>query len=1510
MIPMPRLPNILAWLSFCITCHALEINQDPKERDYLLGRGIGLPIENRAKTFRPEDKQANFTFFHGLEHVAVQGDRLTFRLAEKRATLGWGNYMGKQAVADIRDMGQQKLILQLRLKQSAGPSKWSSRLWRDGQRLDQTATSTLEGTDWKELEFKALATNGANADGLELTVEGQVGAEIELAWLKLVQPTYQGYCRHEFDLPEGEIWRAVADVGSANYRNWYGVDEMMSRLYINGQVVKRRGFGHLYHTDGVDLAPYLRPGRNCVGFNGSRIGYSPFLYFQARIVMESGEVVTAASGLDWTYSPRESQGWSEPGFDAASWAEVKGGTGPWLSSRGLGNRVAIPAYSGRLVLKNPDRKDLFYTDTRDVVVDVHAPLGLKPQEPSLSYVFGRADAEGRCEQLAGATVSSSEAKGNSLVYRVNLGRHARGVYALALSLAGSDGAIIEERPREPIVVLRKKALKTVQGREFTEGLDLALEDMIDFTDPKDAHPWVEGEMPARYGIVAPRVDRPSLVRKDRLAYREVTATRRGSGFSYRLEFKHPGSFYYMELEYPDDARRVIEVSISSKTPGVWTNSQSGVGAETGGKFLPTGKMQKLRWIHVADPGPHSIDVINVVDGERAAAKSLKVYRIKGDLPSVGSGSARRYGIHSERCFYTSGIGMNFGVGRPKNRQAAKEEDEKISMMQRAIKDLVWQEKTGERYVQYLKFSGQNCHIMGCIQYNEYNTPYLPAPVLEDSRVLGCVKTMMANLFEINEIDFYAGVEFSQSQDVRTYANNAQIAAGAATMWMVNREGQQLYGHRGSTVVPNWLHPDVRRKFGELMESLCDTFAHLSRFRGVHGLLGPVQRAGYWIPSFGSGRTYDDPLSCTYDDYSMALFEKDTGLDLPIPKSDPGRFQKRAAILRNPAFRNRFMDWRCDKVKQFFAEAVRRLRTERRDLELVNVLAVEDTKFFQHLVESKKSFKQLMSEFAIDMGRLNAVEGLWTGRWTLSWRQTHPVFPTRDPFCWIARTSPDVISAFEDDTKRYVLVRTSWDENVLATGGHARKGRNDLDRLVGSDWVMNMAKIRALPQPGGYHCREAYTQAIITADPQLLIGGFTDININVGHEQMLRSVLRTYTHLPQEKFTPVLDTGLDTNLAIRQLTKGNESYFHVADPCQWHVKGRVFVKTEGEVRDLATGRRVPVTASEAGTGVTVDLTPFGMAAFRVTSPELAITGYEIEPMAADDLARLTGVLDRVERLVADPEVKLSLSLPDRGFVKATLAKARDEIAKRQYARAWSLMTHHRFWTCWQGFLEKAATAQARLPSSLGAMERNENPTALPVLKARRINSPFDVDGRLTETAWAQVPWSTGFWMGNKKPALADSAVKALYDDRCLYLAIACADRNTSAIKATAKDEMGINASKDDHVAIFIQPDEAQPLYYQLAYNAKGVQFDQRVAGGDRDYDYRPQWSHATQIEKGYWVTEVSLPYEAFGVKEPQRTWRINVCRRVRDDILDRSTWSWVPGDWHDTSRFGRLAWQNH
>lgn len=145
----------------------------------------------------------------------------------------------------------------------------------------------------------------------------------------------------------------------------------------------------------------------------------------------------------------------------------------------------------------------------------------------------------------------------------------------------------------------------------------------------------------------------------------------------------------------------------------------------------------------------------------------------------------------------------------------------------------------------------------------------------------------------------------------------------------------------------------------------------------------------------------------------------------------------------------------------------------------------------------------------------------------------------------------------------------------------------MNRSAESDWIMNCSRLRALPQPGGCHCREAFIEALITGDPNLLPGGFTDLNIDVGHEQRLRSVLNTFTHLPPQRFKPVLQTGLDTNLAIRQLAKGNRSWFYLATPLPGEGGGNPLYQ-DGRIRELVSGRRVSVRKTSRGLALTVDV----------------------------------------------------------------------------------------------------------------------------------------------------------------------------------------------------------------------------------------------------------------------------------------------------------------------------------
>ena len=1468
----------------------------PSFDDYFRAVALRLPVEDLDKAFLASGNRAGFTFFHGVDGIAVSGGTLQFTMAEGTAVLGWGNYMGRQPAAEIPSLWEEQNNVVLRVRQSGSESTWKLKYWADGKaRPNQLEPFVLEGTGWQEIAFRKAGLTLPTPDGLELTIEAVNGTRFEVEWIKFRQPRHEGYVRKEFELPAGKIWKAVADVGSANDRVWSMRNRINSRWYLNGKLVERRIPKGLYATVPVDITAYLRPGRNCAAFYGYRVGHTPVIYLQATVVMESGEVFRFGTDRTWRYSREQQPGWLSSGFDDNTWTTLKHTQGVWES-----HQLMPPAYAGRIDLRNPLKRDLFYADTRNVLLDVLVPRGLADQAPKLEHRIGTALADGTTQLVKQEVVASFTEQDRSITYRLDLGRLTRGVYSIGLRLTGKDGDVIEERSPEPFVVLRKQPLKTVRGASYEEGLDLELEDAIDFTDPTDPHPWIEGS--ADVNPMA-NVETPRVVRKDGLVYREVTGEKRGSWFSYRFGFSHPGDFYLLELEYPDDADRVVEVSISTKKERVWTNSQAGVGAETGGKFYKTGKMRTLRWIHVADSGVHSVDVLNVVNGWRAAAKCLKIHHVRGSLPCVASGSSRAYGIHTERCFATSGIGMNFGVDMPRPR--TDPDAPPLPKMQQVIRDLVWMEETCERYAQYLKFSGQNLHLMGCIQYNEYNTPFIPVDGSASPRVTRCLRTMLANVLEMNEIDFLAGIEFSNTGDIRTFANNAEVANGAESMWMIDGKGEQLYGIERSTVVPNWHHPGFRERYYAALGQVGKTFGDLKHFRGVSNFFGPTQRTNYYLPAYGVGNNWDRPLAYSYDDITFAGFQQDAGIDLPIGGTDPKRFEKRAALLGNERIRRTFLEWRCKKLRDFFADAVGVLNRDRDDLRFVNILAVEEADCFRELVRSGRSFAELMNDFAIDIGLLGQIRNMTVARWTISWRQsTH--HPSQDPHCWIPKERDIVLSAFEGLPRRAVLCRTSWDENLQVAPGHTFVRGRSGKLLDGSDWVLDAMRIRALPQPGGHNAREALVQAIITSDPDLLLTGFTDLNINVGHEQILREVMHVFTHLPADRFENVLDTGLTTNLVIRKLARGAASYLYLANPGYWAVEGTVRLETQAGLLELVTGDRA---AGAGAVALPIKLPPFGLVAYRTQSGPLSVESYATGEITDAERSHMTDILERVEALLADREIRLVLAPADRTFMRETAGRAGAALSDRRYAEAWSLLKHHRFWSCWKDFLEKAAAALATLPDSLQQESAPDEPEAVRSISVARTKSPMTIDGKLDEADWSRAAFSAGFRAEDGSPALNQTAVKALFDDQTMYLAFVCADRDPGGLKADAETEKDMFASEDDVLATFIQPDERTPLYYQIAFNARGVRFDQRVKGGERDYDYCPTWGAAVSVEDTYWTAEVRLPFEAFGLAgKGDTSWRMSFFRVMRNGILPRSEWSLTYGRWHTPERFGKVAFR--
>ena len=1490
---MKRIWRSLLFWGMLVAFAACGQADDPTMQELYRAKAMGTPpveeelgrdVYHRDWDLSKPDR-GNFTFFSvDVKDLQVTEEKaLRFQAGAAKLTLGWGNYLGKQPYAERAYIWSGGTYIVLKVKQSATESIWTVAPWVDGKRRDRySPKATLKGTDWQELKFETSAQ--MPADGFELTIEGPQDNIIEMASVRLSRWVRESYYRKEFQLPPGGIWRAVADV------------HRLSRLYVNGQEIETKnsiwqytcwGQG-MYQTIPVDLAPHLKPGKNCIGLFAAGLPSVSCVILQGTVVMTSGEVVRVDSDETWQTSLKAPAGWSKVGFDAQGWEPARAAG---ISFHYMG--VIIPSYDGRLVIENPYDPKLFYVQEKPVVLSARVPEGLAAQQPTLAWTIERASYGETQEQSRGEVQKFRKAEG-SLIYEVNAGRLERGVYTVALTLRTGE-EIIEERYREPFIVVGKIPMKEVAGKDYEEGMKLTLEDTVDFTNPQDPHPWVESDAtPSGKPVVA--ITTPQIVRKDGLVYRE-TKPRRSAMFSYRVQFQKPDSFYLMVLEYPNDSERFIGVSCTSPTG--W-QSKAGPSIWTGEKYPLTNTMQELRWVYRPGPGPHTVDIVSMQRDTAAAARKLRIYRIQElSALKINDSGQRWLGLLDERTTLNSGFSVTFGI-QPERMPVDYKQAPLRHPIAELVQCLVSKLDGCEAYTRYLRFTGQNLHVMGCFQYDEPNTPFTPERAIPTSRLpsygLGGsaaadTRDIAVRVFGQNGIDVLASIEYGGHKFLQREfsASDAQVAHGADTLHMVNRNGQQQWSYFGR----NHVHPKIERLMLMVVDDLTEKFKDQPNFLGInwtsyigHGLM---------MPSYPL-HAVETALFHSYDDVTVARFEKDTKTRVAVDAKDPQRFQKRYTFLTSPEMREKWIAWRCQKIREFALKARDLVRTKRRDLNFFFSFYIHypHTKIW---MTSGKPWRQFLRESGYDPSLYRNDENLWFTRWTHATLHYAPAY-RRQGYAvgWEQNVGKEFLDLYARKNNRAVMVMHHWDENTYRAPDEAVKG----------GWPFAKKSGRLHAQPNGDNAREAFTQALIASDPQTVFFGLVDVNMLVGHEQQLREFARVLRALPGEQFSPVLETGFETNFAIRDLSKGGAYYFYVANPGYWPIRGNVTLTGAGRVVDLAANQVIKTKQEGGRAVVSISLKPFGIAAYRVAGGRAKVVSWKTEPVSDKDLAHLRGIVERAGTLVHDPKVVAALLPEELAFMQKAVTEAQADLAAGNYARPWSTVTHWRFWILLHEQMEKAA----QLAAGVSPGGKPIDAAILPALEVAYTKAAPKIDGKLNDEVWERAKPMAGFVTGEKRPTMVATTVRMAYDARNIYAAFECVDPDPSSVRRTAESEKGENdvwQSGDDAIAMFLQPDPQKPIYYQMAFTAGAVKFDQQVVGGHKKYDFAPPWEVATSVIKNGWTAEAMIPLASLlASAHPGTVWRGNFFRRFRSDQAPIAYWSWVPTGGHDMDRFGQLC----
>ena len=1430
----------------------------------------------------------NFAYFSPeVKGLQVADGVIRFSTSGESVTLGWGNYQDRQPRDERIMLWQDWNIIELRVKQSAESSEWTLSLWQEGKatvggRRRTSATSQLKGTDWQTLSFQVQMPG---PDGFEIAIKGPADNVIEIDSLRVLKRLNQGYFRKEFALPPGKVWRAVAEVGK----------EMT--VYVNGREVPCQTIiPTIYVTISLDLAPYLQPGKkNCIALLGQAQlprDWACQGNLQGKVVMSGGEVILLDTDETWRASPTAGKGWNQVGFDDSKWAAAE------LVGKPLGVVVRKwPAYDGRLVLENPyhDPK-LFFSDAHPLRVNVRVPEGLAKEQAELKWVLRRVGEIKEPEQeVASGTVPkfSRLPQKSSLLYQLDAGRQERGVYTLEVSLQ-TAGQIIESRLREPLMVVGKLPMKEVEGTSYEDGMELTLEDTIDFTNPKDQHLWAEIDV--QKGVTSSQAgDAPRIVRKGNLVYRE-TAPGSNSMFDYQFSFQHPGSFYLMVVEYPDDAYRWMGVGVATADNPEMKNwhTQSGPGIITGYKYPLTNQMKELRFVHYADPGIQALHIVSLSRYQTAAAAKVRIYRIK-DLPAlkVNTSGERFLGLHTERA---RTLGIAYGTNDPTFIQLYYYSKLKLDMVDMFTQRLRWYLEGCQNYARYLRFTGQNLHVMGAWQYNEGNLSYISPDLIPSARIPKDIRDVALRVFEQNGISMMAMIEFMATRAlVNKYTvSNAQVAEGADTIWPVSRQGKQAGGHAVSQSCFD--HPAVQEAYLRVINDLAIKFSHSPAWKGIYVMS---------YPTFSGPITYapaGGPLDYSYGDATIAAFEKDIGIRVPGDPKDPKRFQMRYLFLTSEPMRDKWIDWRCRAVHDLVVKTRDVLQKHRRDLQVLYGCYL-DVDWILRWCQSGKPYLEFLRQYGWDPSLYRKDRDVWVGRYLYP-NDRH--WGAGDSYgyaaAWEQYFGKEPIAAYDREVDRFIVLNTTWHE--LYPWHHYPPPQG---------WPVPTYRARYVSQPNGDNSREHYTAGLIGADPEVVMYGFTDATLPSGNEQELREFARVLTALPKEKFQPVGNTcDFKHNLAIRDLRKGNAYWFYVANPGYWPIRGEVILRGTGRVVDPATGQPVKVRKENGKMILPIDLVPFAVAAFRVDSQTAKVESWSNQPLAAKHLQHMQGIMAEAERLLDSP-ARLAITLEDVKFMRETLKQARADLESGEYARAWLALTNWKFWTLLRQQLPQAEKFGAHLPGMKLVARDAEQIPELKVVKMAG-HAP-KIDGKLDDEIWQRAPATQGFlsmstkltYLGNP---VIDTAVQAAYDRENLYLAFALADPDVTALRKVASPDHPEQVFRkyDDTLVMLLQPNSG---LYQLAVNAGGIKYDTRIAGQDwfvdADKKFDQPWTAAVGQTDKVWMIEVAIPFSSLGAKlpAPGDRWRANFLRRFREFLVPECYWAPVRTGWYDTERYGYL-----
>ena len=187
---------------------------------------------------------------------------------------------------------------------------------------------------------------------------------------------------------------------------------------------------------------------------------------------------------------------------------------------------------------------------------------------------------------------------------------------------------------------------------------------------------------------------------------------------------------------------------------------------------------------------------------------------------------------------------------------------------------------------------------------------------------------------------------------------------------------------------------------------------------------------------------------------------------------------------------------------------------------------------------------------------------------------------------------------------------------------------------------------------------------------------------------------------------------------------------------------------------------------------------------------------------------------------------------------------------------------------------------------------------------------DIDGRLTEEAWALAPAQGNFIQREPRfgaPSTEKTEFRILYDDRALYIGVWVWDSDPAGIMGSEmKRDAGLNKGDQLKITIDTFHDHRNAFYFST--NPLGAYKDANTIENGRtiNYDWNAVWNNKTFVDDKGWYIEIEIPLSQLRFKTAigEATWGLNLCR-ILFRKNEESYWVPFPREW-GANGFARVS----